>query len=766
MILASLAPHAALAQLGIGGGGGSLVVTITAPSNGANVTGTIPVTASVTSLGGLTVQSVQFKLDGANLGAADTSPPYSVNWDTRTASNASHTLTAVARDFFGVEWTSNPVTVTVFNDTIAPSVSITSPAAGATVSGTVSITANATDNVGVVGVQFQIDGNNFGPEATSAPYTAQWNTLNATNGTHTIAATARDAAGNRSTASVTVTVMNDTTPPSVSITSPTAGATVSGTVNVTANATDNVGVVGVQFKLDGANLGAEVTTAPYQMAWDTTTTTNGSHVLSAVARDAAGNMGTAAAVSVTVNNLSPVAIENQQPGSGNWAMWVGGRPADDVGKQIKGYASATSANKGDSITFYVSATAPTYTIDFYRMGYYQGLGGRLMGSVGPLSGVQQPPCPADINTGLIECNWTAGYTLAVPTSWTSGIFLAKLTSSTGFQNWIMFVVRDDARTAGLLYQQPVNTYQAYNNYPNDNATGKSLYPFNSFGAPTVSGGTRAVKVSFNRPYADRGAGQFFNWEYYFVRWIERTGYDVKYATTVDTHEHGVPAGTKGLLSIAHDEYWSKEMYDAAEAARAAGISMAFFGGNGVYWQVRFEASPLTGVADRVIVGYKDRTTDPVQGPTTTVQWRDPFINRPEQTLMGVQFTGQIDFSAPNYPYIVQNSSHWVYTGTGVHDGDQVPGIVGYEMDGSTASAPLPNSIGSTYTILGASPFTDSGSGASLVSNATIYQAPSGAWVFGAGTTSWAWGLDLDGTADPRIQGMTANLLDRFVGKTN
>ena len=523
----------------------------------------------------------------------------------------------------------------------------------------------------------------------------------------------------------------------------------------------------MQLKLDGANLGAEVTSAPWQVAWDTTTAQSGSHSLSAVARDAAGNTSTAAAVTVAVSNLSPVALENQQPGADNWGMWFGGMPADDVGKQIKGYASATSVNKGGSITFYVSvATAQTYTIDIYRMGYYQGHGGRLLQSVGPLAGQPQPPCPAEVNTGMIECNWAAGYTLQVPSSWVSGIFLAKLTSAAGFQNWIVFVVRDDARQAPLVYKQPVNTYQAYNNYPNDNATGKSLYNYNSFGAPTVSGMNRAVKVSFNRPYADRGAGQLFNWEYYFVRWIERMGYDVKYTTTVDLHENGVPAGTKGLLSIAHDEYWSKDMYDAAEAARAAGVNMAFFGGNGVYWQVRFEASPATGAADRVMVGYKDRTTDPVQGPTTTILWRDPFINRPEQTLMGVMFNGQIDFSSPNAPFVVQNSSHWVYAGTGVHDGDQIPGIIGYEMDGSWSGTPLPEAIGGTYTIIGASPYTDSGSGASLVSNATIYQAPSGAWVFGAGTTSWAWGLDLDGTADARLQGMTANILDRFIGKTN
>src|SRR4029077_21212963 len=121
---------------------------------------------------------------------------------------------------------------------------------------------------------------------------------------HTVTGIARDAAGNRTTsAAVTVTVFNDTTAPSVSITSPIAGATVSGSVMVTASATDNVGVAGVQFKLDGANLGAEVTAAPYQVSWDTTTTTNAAHTLSAVARDAAGNQSTSAVVSVTVNNL-------------------------------------------------------------------------------------------------------------------------------------------------------------------------------------------------------------------------------------------------------------------------------------------------------------------------------------------------------------------------------------------------------------------------------------------------------------------------------
>src|SRR6267378_4208554 len=115
-------PLPALAQLP-----GSLVVTITSPTSGATVAGTITVSASVSVVGSLVVAGVQFQLDGANLGAEDTAAPYSISWDTATASNGSHTLTAVARDAAGNRTTSGPVTVTVFNDTTAPTVTISSP---------------------------------------------------------------------------------------------------------------------------------------------------------------------------------------------------------------------------------------------------------------------------------------------------------------------------------------------------------------------------------------------------------------------------------------------------------------------------------------------------------------------------------------------------------------------------------------------------------------------------------------------------------------
>jgi hypothetical protein len=280
-------------------------VSITAPANATTVSGSV--TVSATASDNVGVVGVQFLLDGVNLGTEDTTSPYSATWNTTTASNGSHTLTARARDAAGNS-VSASVTVTVNNpDTTPPTVSITAPANAATVLGTITVSANASDANGVAGVQFQLDGANLGAEDTAAPFSVSWNTTTAGNGSHTLSAIARDAANNKTTASVTVTVNNpvpDTTPPTVSITSPATGATVSATISVSANASDNVGVAGVQFQLDGANLGAEDTASPYSTSWNTTAATNGTHTLSAIARDAAGNK-TTASVSVTVSNIPP-----------------------------------------------------------------------------------------------------------------------------------------------------------------------------------------------------------------------------------------------------------------------------------------------------------------------------------------------------------------------------------------------------------------------------------------------------------------------------
>ncbi|MBI5004415.1 Ig-like domain-containing protein [Candidatus Kaiserbacteria bacterium] len=276
-------------------------VTLTAPAAGT-VSGTIAVSA--TSSDNVGVVGVQFQLDGANLSAEDTTSPYSISWNTTTATNGSHNVTAVARDAAGNTTTYPPVLVTVNNaDVTPPTVVLTVPADGATVSGTTAVSATASDNVGVAGVQFKLDGANLGAEDTTSPYSISWNTTTAASGSHTLTAVARDAAGNTTTSAAHAVTVPDTAAPTVSITAPANGATVSGTTAVSATASDNVGVAGVQFKLDGENLGAEDTTSPYSVSWDTTSATNGSsHTLTATARDAAGNTTTSTSISVTVSN--------------------------------------------------------------------------------------------------------------------------------------------------------------------------------------------------------------------------------------------------------------------------------------------------------------------------------------------------------------------------------------------------------------------------------------------------------------------------------
>jgi hypothetical protein len=275
-----------------------------------NVTGTI--TVSATANDNVAVVGVLFLLDGTPLGTEDTTPPnpFTVVWNTSTAAPGPHTLQARARDAAGNIATTAIRNVNVTNDATLPTVSITAPLNGATVSGAnVTVSANASDDVGVVGVQFFRDANvNIGAEDTVAPYSVNWSTIGLANGNHTLNARARDAAGNTATATITVNVNNvavDNTPPTITLgAAPAANATVSGNVTLTATANDNIGVVGVQFLLDGVALGAEDTTPPnpFSVVWNTTLTPNGPHTIAARARDAAGNTATTANRTVNVSN--------------------------------------------------------------------------------------------------------------------------------------------------------------------------------------------------------------------------------------------------------------------------------------------------------------------------------------------------------------------------------------------------------------------------------------------------------------------------------
>ena len=191
-------------------------------------------------------------------------------------------------------------------DARAPSVGLTAPLQSSTVRGTVTVSANATDDSEVASVRFLVDKAAIATDTTS-PYSVKWSTTGTTDGTHTVRAIATDLAGNAAETSVVVTVDNpaDTTLPSVAITSPANGATVSGTVTLAATASDNVAVARVEFYRGGTLLGTD-TTAPYTFNWNTSNVGNGDYSITARAVDTAGNTKVSAAIVVWVNNGAAV----------------------------------------------------------------------------------------------------------------------------------------------------------------------------------------------------------------------------------------------------------------------------------------------------------------------------------------------------------------------------------------------------------------------------------------------------------------------------
>jgi hypothetical protein len=240
-------------------------VTMTAPANGSTVSGTVPATASATA-GSSPIASVQFQLDGANVGSALTAAPYSLSWNSKNSANGSHSLRAIATDTSNNSTTSAAVAVTVNNTTTGtpPTVTMTAPANGSTVSGTVSVSANATaGSAPIARVQFQLDGANVGSALTAAPYSFSWSSKNSANGSHSLRAIATDTSNNSTTsAAVAVTVNNTTTgTPPTTPTGLVATAISSSQITLSWTASSSsAGVTGYNIYRNGTKINTSTTT--------------------------------------------------------------------------------------------------------------------------------------------------------------------------------------------------------------------------------------------------------------------------------------------------------------------------------------------------------------------------------------------------------------------------------------------------------------------------------------------------------------------------
>jgi cellulose synthase/poly-beta-1,6-N-acetylglucosamine synthase-like glycosyltransferase len=480
-----------------------------------------------------------------------------------------------------------------------------------------------------------------------------------------------------------------------------------------------------------------------------------------------------------IKGLNPIQVENRKSGTTDWILT---RPARH--HEIEGYASRTSVNRGDTLRLFVNTDSEFYTVRIFRMGWYGGSGARELARPIRRRGQVQPAPSVDPSTGLIECRWNDPIRLTIPqdhsdaTDWASGVYVAKLTAEpTGYDSYITFVVRDDARASTYLVQSSVTTFQAYNNWG-----GKSLYAFNSIGE-------QAAKVSFDRPYASSpipvatsgaGAGDLFTtnsipvgypasaagWEYNMIRWLEKEGYDVTYATNIDVHAHqDLLESHIAFLSIGHDEYWSGEMRRNVEQARDRGIHLGFFSSNTCYWQIRMEPSRFTGELNRTIVAYKENAPwhdplsldqDPKNDHLVTTKWRNAPVNRPEAGLLGSMF---LEVETPvNGDFVIEDAEGWITYNTGLTKGSSLRGVVGYEVDGMSASSPPGTHIVARSSV------------SQIAGTATVYHAASGAVVFSSGSMQWSWGLDDYNTPELRksvlsreVQQMTRNILARLGG---
>jgi hypothetical protein len=503
---------------------------------------------------------------------------------------------------------------------------------------------------------------------------------------------------------------------------------------------------------------------------------------------------------------SAIACENTKPGDPPSDWQVSG--AGD--STIQGFATSMSVTPGQTISFKISTPSTSYHIDILRVGYYQGNGAtKVVSGMLPTATLpqSQPACKNDTAvTGLLDCgNWAVSASWTVPSTAVSGLYLAHLKrddTTTGNGSLIPFVVRNDTSHSDILFQTNDETWEAYNTYPST-TTGNSLYQCtNNCPPPSNATYTGAAKVSYNRPWQsgadDLQNGSAASWfmyaEYNMIRFMEQNGYDVSYTSGVDVSQPGYASiieQHKIFVTAGHDEYWSGQQRANVTAARDAGVNMAFFTGNEVFWKTRWEPSiDGSNTPNRTLVTYKethyDAPVDPQDPPTWTGTWMDPRFSppgdggQPQNSLTGQLFdvnanAGTTDIQVPaSYSKLRfwRNTRVASLAAGQATTLDQGAGTLGYEWDVDADNGFRPPGLMdlSSTTYNGAQIFTDYGStpisqlNGTATHHLTLYRAASGALVFGAGTVQWAWGLDngtgsgnSGGPVDTAMQQATVNL---------
>jgi hypothetical protein len=473
---------------------------------------------------------------------------------------------------------------------------------------------------------------------------------------------------------------------------------------------------------------------------------------------------------------NPILCENSKTGSPREDWYAPNAYGD-----IVGFTTHESVKPGDTLQIKVKSPV-SYHVHIYRLGWYQGNGARLMPTspTGLFPAQSQPNCITD-STGLVDCgNWSVNATWAVPSDAVSGLYLAILDQSDN--DGVMpypFVVRNESSHSDIVVQTSDQTWQAYNDWG-----GRNLYGGNG---PAPDG--RAYRVSYNRPLDIGGDNGIFGSEYAMLAWLERNGYDVSYLSGVDVSTHGsLLLNHKIYMSSGHDEYWTQSQWDNVKAARQAGVNLAFFAGNDVFWRTRLENSADgTNTANRTLTCYKmtkmamsNGIADPSGQWTGT--WMDPVGagsggGQPQNQLTGTLFRANgYRFDAITVGASYGKMRMW----RGISSIQNLPangvatfqnGTLGYEWNVDEDNGYRPPGMidlsATTVNITDGTYLLDNGNtygNGSATHSMTMYRDPaSNALVFSSGTVQWSWGLDTlhvgnATTEDSRMQQATVNIL--------
>jgi hypothetical protein len=425
--------------------------------------------------------------------------------------------------------------------------------------------------------------------------------------------------------------------------------------------------------------------------------------------------------------------ENAKPGTLNWIC-----NHNQPEHALEGFASQVSAVPGDDVAMFVNTTASAVQVQAYRMGYYQGLGGRLITQTDFVPAKVQAAPVVSLGIGTVTCPWSPTLTLSITKEWLPGCYLLKLVGNGGEEQFVPLTIRDDTSMAAYVLQNSVTTWQAYNLwgsyslYYGPNAKGRSLFA------------DRARAVSFDRPYPQTwasGAADFVGNELPLLFHLESLGLDMTYWTDVDLHaQPELLTNHKCLFSLGHDEYWSQPMRQGATAANAEGVNLAFLGANACYRQIRLQSTSVG--PNRLQVCYKDATEDPMalQDPSlTTVNWIQSPLNDPESTLIGSMYQSV----GAKADMVVTDASSWFYDGCNLKDGHTFPNIIIGEYDRYVPSLPGPRNA----DVLAHSPIP----GQLNWSDTTYYTAPgNGGGVLASGSATFVASLGTTGAIPPIV----------------